>query len=402
MQFTLRSLTLYILAIVGFVSCSEESNPKLDEEIFTKIYDNKKFYATYSPIAIVQTPDEGFLMLGEKTHEDTTIYHDIYLIKVDKSGNFVKEQEVDKASVNPIAELMEFQAKYYFFCMDEASKEAQIAEVDANLEAITVNTVNGVGYPLAARLVDNNFLLLSYSNVDKVSRVSFVNNTGNVSASKNFSIGAGDDVEEPIIDHITHTGQHFPFDVGKFSNGLYYFNGFYNYTFSLVLFSSFDEDSAPVSVIQGNQDDGGFSGVSQLAGGKFALARFNFGDNYFIPNASLSLSGFSSASDINGYSLPELVANTKVRIMNVSINNKNVLIYAADTKSKQIGLYAYDDQGAFLGSDYLGFSNPFELGNFIQTSDGGLAVAGTTYIAGRFQRICLFKLSKDQLNKLIQ
>ena len=45
------------------------------------------------------------------------------------------------------------------------------------------------------------------------------------------------------------------------------------------------------------------------------------------------------------------------------------------------------------------FLNPFEIANLVQTSDGGLAVCGTTYLAGRFPRICIFKLSKNKLSE---
>jgi hypothetical protein len=33
------------------------------------------------------------------------------------------------------------------------------------------------------------------------------------------------------------------------------------------------------------------------------------------------------------------------------------------------------------------------------TKDGGLVVCGTTYVAGRFPRICLFKISAEELAK---
>jgi hypothetical protein len=96
--------------------------------------------------------------------------------------------------------------------------------------------------------------------------------------------------------------------------------------------------------------------------------------------------------------LPELIPNAKVKILTATVHDKKVLIYASDTQSRQIGLYFYDEAtGAFLGSRYLGFSNPFEIGNLIQTEDEGLAVCGTTYLVGRFQRVCVFKLSKQDL-----
>jgi hypothetical protein len=64
-------------------------------------------------------------------------------------------------------------------------------------------------------------------------------------------------------------------------------------------------------------------------------------------------------------------------------------------------LYFYDEAtGTFITSKYLGFSNPFEIAQVISTEDGGLAVCGTTYVAGRFPRICLIKLHPEDLEKV--
>ena len=76
----------------------------------------------------------------------------IYLLKADKFGNFVKEIEVEETSVNPVADFVEYQTKYYFFCMDPLTQVAQIASVDANLEAVTITPVQGgLTYPAAVR-----------------------------------------------------------------------------------------------------------------------------------------------------------------------------------------------------------------------------------------------------------
>ena len=89
--------------------------------------------------------------------------------------------------------------------------------------------------------------------------------------------------------------------------------------------------------------------------------------------------------------------------MRATIDSKQVLIYASDTKSKQIGLLFYEEaSGTFISSRYLGFSNPYEVASLLQTSDEGLAVCGTTYAAGRFPRICILKLSKEQLNSNVK
>jgi len=389
------SVLYIVFTLLGVVSCSEESNPEFDTQTFTSIFDNNKFDASYFPIDMRETPDGGYVILGGRKLTDTS-FTGIYLLKADKFGNFVKEIEVEETSVNPIADFVEYQTKYYFFCMDPLTQVAQIASVDANLDAVTITPVQGgLTYPAAAAFVENNFVMLGYNNDDKETVISILNPDGGILESQGYTIGTGEDVEEPIINHYIRTGKQYPFEVGKTSGGLYFFNGFYNYTFSLV-FTNFGDD--PVGVVQGQQNDGGFSAVTPLNGNKFASSRFNFGSNFLLPNKELSTSGITSSTDLGGYSLPELVPNANVRILRATVDSKNVLIYGSDTKSKQIGLLFYDEStGDFISSRYLGFSNPFEVASLEQTSDEGLAVCGTTYLAGRFPRICIFKLSKDQL-----
>lgn len=393
----LRFFTALVASALLVVACSEKSDPGFETQNFTSIFDNTQFNASYSPIDMLQTPDGGYLVLASRRLQESN-FSGIYLLKADKFGNFVKDLEVEETAVNPIGRFTEHQGKYYFFCMNTNTQHAQLAEVDAAIEAITMKPVNGGGitYPAAATFADNAFILVSYSNGDKQTVISLINTDGGVLKSKGYTIGAGDDVEEPIINHFIRTGKKFPFAAGKVSNGLYFFNGFFNYTFSLV-FTDLDSDE-PAGVVQGQQDDGGFSAVMPLGGSKFATSRFNFGDNYLLPNVTLTTSGETSSIDLGGYSLPELVPNASVRIVRATVNDKNVLIYGTDTKSKQIGLLFYDEAaGTFISSRYLGFSNPFEIANLIPTTDGGLAVCGTTYIAGRFPRICIFKLSKEKL-----
>lgn len=394
-----KKLYILIILFAGFItSCSEESNPTFDSDNFTSIFDNNKFDASYFPIDIRQTPDGGYLILGGRKLTDSN-FTGIYLLKADQFGNFVKEIEVEETSVNPIAKFTEREGKYYFFCMDPITQVAQLADVDADLAAVNIIPVQGgLTYPAAASFADNSFVLLSYNNGSKESVISLVSVSGGVQASKGYSIGTGEDIEEPIINHYIRTGRQYPFEVGRVASGLYFFNGFFNYTFSLV-FTNISSDD-PIGVVQGQQDDGGFSAVTSLGGSKFAAARFNFGDNFILPNKDLSTTGNTSSTDLGGYSLPEMVENANVHILRATIASKNVLIYGTDTKSKQIGLLFYEEaSGTFMSSRYLGFSNPFEIANLTQTSDGGLAICGTTYLAGRFPRICIFKLSKDKLSE---
>jgi hypothetical protein len=283
--------------------------------------------------------------------------------------------------------------------MEPGNFQTQLSEVEPT-GTVTKTTLVGGSYPSAAYKdnSDSNFVLLRYDNTTKQSVVTVMNPNGSVSKSMGFTIGAGDGVEEKFISHFLRTGRQFPFQVGKTANGQYFFNGFYNYNFSLV-FSSLST-SNPTGIAFGQQDQGGFSCVFPLEGNNYAAARFNFGDNYLLPTTNINSTGISQIVDLAGNNLLELSSNATVKVINLSLNTKSILLFASNTRSKQIALFGYDrTTGKLVGSKYLGFSNTYEIASLTSTSDGGLAVCGTTYVAGRFPRICLFKISKEELGK---
>jgi hypothetical protein len=394
-----RMNKLFIVILLSLLfSCAKDADPALDKANFTRIYDNNKFNGSYFPIDVKQTPDGGYLILAERRLVNSS-FNGTYLLKVDELGAFVSELEVPSNQVAPIGPLLEANSKYYFFSMEPGNFQTQLSEVEPT-GTVTKTTLVGGSYPSAAYKdnSDSNFVLLRYDNTTKQSVVTVMNPNGSVSKSMGFTIGAGDGVEEKFISHFLRTGRQFPFQVGKTANGQYFFNGFYNYNFSLV-FSSLST-SNPTGIAFGQQDQGGFSCVFPLEGNNYAAARFNFGDNYLLPTTNINSTGISQIVDLAGNNLLELSSNATVKVINLSLNTKSILLFASNTRSKQIALFGYDrTTGKLVGSKYLGFSNTYEIASLTSTSDGGLAVCGTTYVAGRFPRICLFKISKEELGK---
>lgn len=397
---TMLKKSLYILAAATaslfFSRCTEPvANPAETAKKFMTIFDDSNFDASYVPLDMEQTPDGGYLVLSARRCDDND-YSCIHLLKADKNGEFVSELTIGDSLVNAVGELTLANGKYYFACMRQSSAVI-IASIDPDLNALTAVDVP-LTYPAAVAFDDNAYIMLSYNSEALESVISRVTLTGNVLESKGYSIGVDEGIEEPIIEHFFFNGRKYPFAVGKVNNGLYYFNGFYDYTFSLA-FTNINADD-PLGVVAGQHENGGFSALAHLNGSTFATARFHFGENFLLPRRNLSMTGNSTGSDVDDYPLPELVPNAKIKILRTTVNEKNVIIYGSDTKAKQIGLYFYDEaSGTLIGSHYLGFSNPYEFATVIPTTDGGLAVCGTTYLAGRFPRICIFKLSKEEVDK---
>lgn len=395
----IRSLFV-LFAVCFFISCDVKKNNNAESSTLVKIFNNSSFSKNYQPIDIKQTSDGGYLVLGS-TRLEASSFLGVYLMKLDKNGNFVKDTTLEESILNPIYNLMAIGNEYFFFAMNGITLSSKLIKIDENINSSEIAQFDQLIYPLYASLdASNNFILQSYNRDERATIVSKISAGGTVLASKSFGIGFGDfDVEEPIIDHLTQTGKLLPFISGNSSNGRYYFNGFYNFTLSLVFFDFNSDNDVEPGVLQGYRGERGVSSALEVSGNNMALSRFAYGKNYLIPNAIIGTADgdISASSDLQGYYLPEIEADSKVICKKLAIKGKNLIVYGVTTKDKQIALYYYDTSSKLIKSSYFGFSNPYEIGNFIQTLDGGLAIVGTTYVAGKFPRICLFKIGSNDL-----
>ena len=386
-----------LLAILVVTACNEpnDTEPSVN---FLKIYDDARFNASYIPIDIIQTSDEGYLILSG-TRLESSDFIGVYVLKVDKDGNFINHITFPETVVHPVANWLLLDDTYYFFAMNATNLSVELYGVSEGgnlLDPVSVNMT----YPLHASVDGNNFLLLSYDNNSKSSVLSVVSADGGIQNSRAFTIGPGDDIEEPIIDHFTRTGRQYPFLTGRSGDGLYYFNGFYNYTFSLV-YTDLNADD-PNGVVQGQREEGGFSALLPLASNSYSASRFNFGDNYALPMTTISSTGISSITDLGGNPSLEWIPDAGVDIKRLTIGNIEVIVFASTTKNSQIMLSVYAaNDGTWLGTDYLGYSTPYRLISLTPTTENGLAVLGATAVAGRFERICMFKLSEENLVHLM-
>jgi hypothetical protein len=85
------------------------------------------------------------------------------------------------------------------------------------------------------------------------------------------------------------------------------------------------------------------------------------------------------------------------------VNGRSTVFYAANARNNQIILYAFESGRNLLrGRISLGNTNPYVVANLLQTTDGGMAITGYTFVAGRFSRIFFFKLSAESIGELVE
>lgn len=195
------------------------------------------------------------------------------------------------------------------------------------------------------------------------------------------------------------TSRPLPFMTGTVGNS-FFFNGFYNYSFSMAFVNS--ADGTLTGVINGPGVDDAISGAVQINGNEFAMARYSFLENEIVPSYNINVNGIGATGDLDGLKFDELTQQAKFQIKKVNAAGKSVVIYGTETKTGQILLLAYNqaDQ-TLLGSRYLGYDQPYQMSDFVSTVDGGLAVLASTHIIGRFPRMALFKISKLDLEQLV-
>ncbi|MEQ8905527.1 hypothetical protein [Ekhidna sp.] len=378
------------------LSCADDE-PSLSES-FLKIYDDSDLDVTYRPIDVVETVD-GFIVLAG-TELSKSDFMGVKLMKMDKEGNFEYDSDLTDYVV-PVGNmyLNETDSNSYFFVMNPTSLEAVLIGVNPQLEVQTETLIGGLNYPLSSAVLSNgNFLLQSYDPLTQETEISEVSLDGSFLGGNSYSIGPGDDVEEEIINHYLNASERpLPFFCGEVSSGNYYFNGFYNYSFSLV-FTDFGD--APNGVVQGQSSNAGLRAVMPISGSDFAVAGFQFDANFQLATATLSTGGTTSSVDLFTGNMAEIKPYTPTQIINYN-NGSSYSVFASETKGRQILLNFYDNSGAISGVHRIGHINPFTFASIKTGSDNSLLVLGTTFVAERFERIALKKISENEISAFL-
>ncbi len=387
----MRTITFFLILPI-LLSCADETlDPK---ESFMKIYDDSNSDLSYKPIDVVETTD-GFIILTA-TELTKTDFSGVQLLKIDQEGNYVSLRRLADYVV-PVADLFLIDSISYFFAMNPTSLNPVLVGVNPQLELETEVQIGGVNYPLSCSLTSSGeFLLLSYDPVELTTGLSTIDINGTITGGNAYSIGPGDDVEEEIINHyLRATDRPLPFFCGEVAPGSYYFNGFYNYSFSLVFTNLGD---TPSGVVQGQSSNAGIRAAMVQSGSDFAIAGFQFDDNFQLSSVSLSTTSISSSADLYTGNMAELKAYAPSKIIGYTLEGITYTIFASETESRQIALYFYDATSGGLSSiEYIGYQNPFELASLKVTGDNGLLILGTTLVAGRFERVALKKMSEKEI-----
>ncbi|WP_448529789.1 hypothetical protein [Raineya sp.] len=394
-----------ILGILSLWACDISKNKEIKpEEVFVKIYENNNFDQNFTPLDIKQTTDGGYLILGEYASNGFSPFPAVYLMKVQPDGKFEWEYLARENYVTPISELLpSTDGNFEFFCsaQNDSLKPVRLSATQNPQELAKYNLIRGL---VANALPDGNYGFVSYPQNSQNTIVSTGSPNGNILRSKQYYNQDNTFIEERIDRHLRRVRTPLPMLMSSRGGNDLFFTAFRLSNIAVMSDDLASAGSEPKGIINGNSYDAAISAMVQISGNTFAMARYNAdGETVFIPRAEVALNGIYTNTSFRGNVLPEISKFARVVIRRATIAQRNVLLYLTDTKNGQIVLFVYDEAtGNLIRTQYFGSANTFQIGSLTLTTDGGIAIVGKTFVAGRFGRICLFKLSPQEVEKWVK
>jgi hypothetical protein len=392
----MKTINILMIAVIFLIaSCKKDTiNP---ENIFTRIYDDANSDLSFYPLDLVQSSDGGYFLLSGFSVDTSRTFLNTHISRTDNVGQIVWSADVPEPYVNPIEGLIVSGSDVYFICMDRVSLGTYLMKVDyATGTAEVAKSFPDIIYPLASsQTPDNGFLLLSYNRKSRSSMLTKFNSSFEKTWSNSYSVI--EDAEEMLVAHMTRAGKILPFFTGTIGNGSsYYVNALFNYSLALLFVDGNNGDRT--GLVLGERYNGGISAAHPIQSDIFAVSRFVYDNHYLLPAISLSTSATISASDLGGEKAAELADEAHTKIKTISVDGRNLVVYASNTSSNQILLLFFDlASGELVSRKYLGSSDPVKVATIIQTSDMGLAIFAQVTVTGRFKRTALYKIPKEQI-----
>lgn len=420
MEIIKKRRIILLLAFLSLfsLSCDRGASNTDPAGSFSKIYD-KPEAVNYTAIDVKQTADGSYIILG-KTDQHP------YLLKVSKQGNFEWDTETDACEnyINPISELLILNDEYYFFCNKEPDDEEKFKPLvllklsESNNEPFPVDLsphhtkhkdilADFFVVPLTAKVIlAKSILLLAVDSGENNYFVLRIEPDGTVTWLRDFEFQIACANEYPLLDK----RYHFIESVEAAGNTDY---KFHSYLFKEIgHYPNCFRITSIENLAEGNLSDHytiiGIPFVAMLwhSIDKGSAARVENNIVTFFLDFRLIMDEEKEKQYIalnNAAPHNELIESEPVFILTMTVSGQEVVFFAGSTKSDEIVLYAYDKSNcSFLGERYFGGTRFYKAAGLIKTDDGGFAILGTTYVADLFDRICLFKLSKAELEDMVR
>lgn len=394
-----------VFALLGACKKHKENKIEPDKE-YVRYVDSDSIDADVTPLDMVRTPDDGYLILGSSPRMGKQ-YHKVYFLKVTKEGEFQWEVYLPDQYLNPVSELIWKDGAYHLFCMNESTATVLLRLNESEKTVESIKSWPSLLQPLhCSATPDGGFLILNVDLGDKFTGISKVNNGLGMEWSEQYYF---EDIFAIYIQrHVWREGSPLPFTTGVVRNGnqavAYYFSAVVESNFSTFFVSPANGKADGMVQIDGGGMYAKMNTILPLGGDNFSFSHHDRMDNNFlVPLYKQPLNGvLTPTSKLRGQTFPEMQAGARIVSSRCSLAGRDVVLFATNTKSKGVAIYAYDaGSGEYLGSKSFSLETPMELGDLVPASDGGMMVMSKTYMASRFARMCLWKLSEEEVKKMV-
>lgn len=420
-------LPVFFLLCSGAVSCNLKKKEIDPAQSFTKIYDKSDDFS-YTAVDIQQLPDGGYIILGEIIKDEPrpyvlrldsegnarweTSYDDFIVKENSNNGNTLDLEELGSYAL-PIADIFVFNEEYYFFCnkIDKTTDSINIALIKLSETNHIPRQEQVDSYfledfyvlPIDAKSTSDGHMLL-FALDPYETQISFLKINPDkriVWESEPYYFDPACTSAYSVLD------KRFNFIERVESPGKsnFFYHGYLDYAnigigyptcFAITPLDpstgSIDFSNALTVVPHGRP----FIAM-EWDNEKFYGARIGNGLVSFVfqpaPNAEIIVTQQFELND-----------SAPVCIKAMTVNDTPVVFFAGSAKNNRIVLYAYilsSEQTMTVAKEYFGHTHIYEAAALIETSNNGLAILGSTYIAGQLGRICLFKLSKTDLETIL-
>jgi hypothetical protein len=397
---------LLFTTLVFLISCDLSKNSKVEPSAsFIKVYDDNSSSTRFYPLDIEQTSDGGFIILCKANLEGEIFPIGTHLIWIDNLGKFKSSVTLENSQIYPQKDLIKQGTNYYIVCTNIAFYPKLLIADEAGTVKEVSNLSSTEQYPLAMYSNGTDLQLFSYDKINYRNVISTYNFSGNKTSTKLLDpdVHPSFDPEQSIYEHYTGKGKTIPYFIGKLPNGKMFVNGYYQQNISTIFFNY--SSSTDSSIIYGYKDENLVSAMTGLNNGKLLFTYSLATNNYIAQNFDFSFTS-GNKKGIGTFSNNYFSQNgsgTNISTKEITLNGKSLITIIFTTVSKQIGLHFYSkDNGELLGTKYISSGDPLEYGSLTATTDGGLAVVGTQFIAGRLPKVTLIKLSKTEVESIVK
>ena len=386
---------LYFLIFLLFYTLFSCEKPDLSSLPSMKIYDDKNGNKSFHPLSIAKSPtSEGYLVLSAFDGWR------IQLMKIDNNGEFEWNVELPNNYINASPELIVMQNEAYLVCMDQIGLFTRLLKIDElNKAVMEVSSFESILYPVYAHYTGQHLMILNCPLSSQVMGVHQVSSTLDTTDQRTY-LNINANVEDYVLKHAMHTGKRWPIFIKATPDQQNYIvNGFYNYSFSTVFLGS---DLSFQGVYNGPGFGVGISALLPFGIGDFAVARQLNQNVFYNSKAPLMPTNIAMASSIEAQGNAELDTESPTLIKNLTIKGEVYRAFLSSTRSQQLLLSLYDQNGELKGTKYIGKSVPIKACDMIQTPYSELLILAQVRIMGSYNRISTIKLSKSNLEAMLE